>query len=584
MGRRAELTTGAVALLVFAAVVTNAVADNVTVAWTCYLGVLVGAGIGAWIGAVRAPRGQRLVPGLIAVGLTLTALGDVLWAVLERMGADTDVSIADAAWFGSYVALCTAMWVVLRRTQRGTGVDADLILDVATIVAVCVMIFWSISIDTIVADHSVAPFVRAVWAAYPIADAVLLALVVRVLMTRSARVAVGTSFAVGACLWLAADIAYLQWTGDAGATEVIMETGWMVAPVLMARAAWRTGGMKADASDSPSLGWVTQMLVAVGPLLVPPAIELTADLRNQPDHQQLLVGTAALVSLAFVRAGRLIREKERTQFELGVARDAALDASSAKSMFLANLSHEIRTPLTTVLATGEMLEDTPLDDLQLKLVAKMHRSGQLLRTLVEEILDFSRIEAGQLKLSSTAFDLHVLVADTAESYGLRATQAGVRFECQLDPRLPQMVIGDPGRLLQILTNFLENALKFTDQGQITMVIQSEDLTDGAGQCVEFMVVDTGIGIREEDQASIFESFKQVDGSATRHHGGNGLGLAICKDLAELMGGSITLQSQFGVGSTFAVRIPLAPETLRDPTVTPALSLSKVMTGDRAVDP
>ena len=192
-----------------------------------------------------------------------------------------------------------------------------------------------------------------------------------------------------------------------------------------------------------------------------------------------------------------------------MARDAALEASRAKSMFLANMSHEIRTPLTTVLATAEILEDTPLDNLQLTLLAKMHRSGELLKTLVEGILDFSRIEAGKLELASTAFDLHAMVADAADVYSPRAIQAGIRFEWHLDPSVPRTVVGDPSRLFQVLTNLLDNALKFTHQGQVRLIVRranADDQRDGAGEVVEFMVDDTGIGIREEDQASVFESF------------------------------------------------------------------------------
>jgi signal transduction histidine kinase len=228
-------------------------------------------------------------------------------------------------------------------------------------------------------------------------------------------------------------------------------------------------------------------------------------------------------------------------------------------MFLANMSHEIRTPLTTVLATGEILEDTPLDELQLKLLTKMHRSGELLKSLVEGILDFSRIESGQLELTSARFDLHAMMADVADVYVLRAIQAGIRFDSQLDACVPRMVVGDAGRLFQVLTNLLDNALKFTPQGSIGLTVRPagvEDAEDASRDVVEFVVNDTGIGIRGADQASVFESFNQVDGSTTRSYGGSGLGLAISKELTHLMGGSVTVQSEFGVGSTFAVRIPL----------------------------
>ena len=178
---------------------------------------------------------------------------------------------------------------------------------------------------------------------------------------------------------------------------------------------------------------------------------------------------------------------------------------------------------------------------------------------MEGILDFSRIEAGQLELASRPFDLHAMVADVADVYELHAIQAGIRFQWHLDPSVPRMVIGDPGRLFQVLTNLLDNALKFTHHGHVGLVVRPAKPTMRVrvlAECVEFIVDDTGIGIREEDQESVFDSFSQVDGSMTRRYGGSGLGLAICKELTELMGGTITVHSQLGAGSTFVIRIPL----------------------------
>jgi signal transduction histidine kinase len=301
-------------------------------------------------------------------------------------------------------------------------------------------------------------------------------------------------------------------------------------------------------------------------LAVPAALELVADLRGEPDQPlELFIGIALLGALAFVRTARLIHSERRARHELEAARDVALEASRAKSIFLANMSHEIRTPLTTVIAASEMLEDTPLDELQLGLLSRMHRSGDRLESLIEGILDFSRIEAGRLELTSSRFDLHSLVADAADPCGLRAIEAGIGFSWDLDPRVPTRVVGDPNRLFQVLTNVLDNAMKFTSQGQVRLDVRPTDVDPHTearggvvGNAVEFMVADTGIGISEADQESVFESFSQVDGSMTRRYGGNGLGLAICKDLVELMGGTITVQSQLGVGSTFVIRIPLNP--------------------------
>ena len=196
--------------LVAAAVVGYATIDSAAVTSLIYVLVLCGASVAAWVGAERGPIGHRLVGRLIAAGLSLTAVGDLLWEVLDLMGATTDVSIADPPWFASYAVLCAAMWVVLRRGDEGSRDDLTFVIDAVTVVVVSVLIFWSISIETIVADQTLAPHVRIVWAAYPVADAVLLALVVRVLMSRGARAALEPSFAVGVCLWLAADIAFLQ--------------------------------------------------------------------------------------------------------------------------------------------------------------------------------------------------------------------------------------------------------------------------------------------------------------------------------------------------------------------------------------
>ena len=226
MVTRTRLASGAVAVAVSVAVLVHATTDNEAIAAFCYLGVLVGAGVGAWIGSARAPHGQRLVPRLIATGLSLTALGDALWTLLDLMGADTDVSIADPPWFAAYIFLCAALWRVLVAGRAANDARADFALDAGTILVVSLLAMWSISVGSILADDSVGPLVRTVWAAYPIADAVLLALVVRTLMSRGARLATGMSFAVGTCLWLAADIAYMLGPSSSFEKSFWTPRGW----------------------------------------------------------------------------------------------------------------------------------------------------------------------------------------------------------------------------------------------------------------------------------------------------------------------------------------------------------------------
>lgn len=541
----------AVAALTATAVLLYAVTDDLLLGNMLYTGIMLVAGVAAWVGAARAPAGLGQVGRLIAAGITLTALGDTAWVVLDATGLSTDVSVADVPWVASYVVLCVALVIVLRRS--GTGVrDLDVTLDAVTIVAVSVLVLWGPAIETIVTDGSVPAPVRMVWATYPVADAVLLALVVRVLASRAARRCLDSGFAVGGVLWLAADMAYLQ--PIAGADEVLMDAAWMVAPVLMARSVWhlREPAPEPTGRRSP----VFQLVIAVGPLLVPPFLEVASDLHGGPDRPlQLVVGAVVLTMLAFVRMARLMRSEQRAVHQLEAARDAALEASRAKSMFLATMSHEIRTPLTMVLGAGEVLEDTPLDDLQREMVTRMRRSGQALRSLVDDVLDFSRIEAGHVEVSRVPFDLAGVVSELDEHCRPRAVAVGITYASTSGTDLPRRVVGDADRLLRVLGNLLDNAVKFTHAGHVRL-----DVRRGGEDAIVFTVADTGIGIAEEDLEMVFESFTQVDGSTTRRYGGAGLGLAIARQLTVLMGGTLEVTSTVGEGSTFRVRLPL-PEIL-----------------------
>jgi signal transduction histidine kinase len=546
---------GAVATVVVLAVLLHVTTDDQLVADLCYLGVLIGAGVAAWWAAARAPAGEALVPRLVACGVALTASGDVLWALLTRAGVNADVSVADLAWGASYVTIGAAIWAVLGRHQPSGRGDPDLVVDVLTIVVVSVVILWSSSVEVILVNSELSPLVRAVWAAYPVADAVLLALVVRVLASRRTRHSLSGWFAGGLFLWLAADLAYLRWpeTSDAGP---VMDAAWMLGPVLMAYAMWHPPApdTRPRDLDDPGVSFLP-LLVAVGPLLVPPVLEVLADLNGEPDRPiQLLVSMSALVALAFVRTSRLIRSERSAHREVERARDAALEASEAKSLFLANMGHEIRTPLTTVLAAAEILGDTPLDETQQQLLSRMERCGELLRVLVERILDFSRLAGGRVVLEPTEFDPSALVADVVDAYAERAQVQGLDFDWHLDPRTPATMTADLVRVFQVLTNLLDNAFKFTAQGSVRLEVGPDDTSP---DLVRFVVLDTGLGIRDEDQDEIFDVFKQVDGSMTRAHGGSGLGLAICKQLATAMGGSISVRSRYGEGSRFELRLPRA---------------------------
>ncbi|HMV30728.1 MAG TPA: ATP-binding protein, partial [Gemmatimonadales bacterium] len=253
----------------------------------------------------------------------------------------------------------------------------------------------------------------------------------------------------------------------------------------------------------------------------------------------------------------LIRELEQRGEELEAARARAEEASRVKGQFLANMSHEIRTPMNAVLGAAELLGDTALDAEQAEYVRMLRGSGEALLGIINDILDFSRVEAGKLTLDVRPFDLPGVLEGTAGPLRLEAHRKQLTLELVPDPDVPRLVLGDAGRVRQVLTNLLGNAVKFTARGSVTLRVRT--LHAGAeGSRVRFEVEDTGPGIDAETLARLFQPFTQADGSTTRRYGGTGLGLAISRMLAELMGGEIGVESRPGQGSTFWVVLPFGP--------------------------
>ncbi|MCX6676677.1 MAG: ATP-binding protein [Methanothrix sp.] len=247
-----------------------------------------------------------------------------------------------------------------------------------------------------------------------------------------------------------------------------------------------------------------------------------------------------------VRLASAISEKENRNENLSKAKYVSEDADRVKAMFMANMSHELRTPLNAIIGISSLLQlEESLNPEQKDLVDIVRNSGEELLTLVENILDFSRIEAGEIRLEASPFNLYNCIESSLAMFSSAASAKGLNLACSIDEDIPAIVSGDPRRLGQILKNLLENAIKFTERGRVAIHVSSN-----SNHLVHFTVKDTGIGIPADRRDCLFKSFSQVDDSLTRKYPGIGLGLATSRRLVELMGGQIWAESREGDGSAF----------------------------------
>ncbi|MBC7905794.1 MAG: response regulator [Rhodospirillaceae bacterium] len=278
--------------------------------------------------------------------------------------------------------------------------------------------------------------------------------------------------------------------------------------------------------------------------------QITAAVVQLAWHMTALMAAVTAATILLAHLLRHLQLRRRVEVALKETSHAAVVAAQAKSAFLANMSHELRTPMTGVLGMADLLMGTPLDQEQSRMLSTMQASARTLLTVLNDVLDVSKVEAGQMELECIDFDLHEITNDAVRLLTPGAAEKGLSLYTSIADTCPRWVKGDPARLQQVLFNLIGNAIKFTDDGGVTIGLHPD------GEEIAFMVADTGIGMAPESLAGLFTPFTQADASTTRRYGGTGLGLAIAKRLVSLMGGDMTAQSTLGAGSTFSFTLAL----------------------------